>query len=940
MGYVRTSCALACALGALMAAQPAAAEELLSTDVTTADAGKWRRCHDGVAPSGASAVTTRRVTTAHPGLVWATLDGPGSSDWDVAIFEATSGRLVAGSAGPDTNEVAEGFVASGQELIVQSCLVDGDPTTPHLNVGYADTREDASTVETIQLVRVNTPSSADKNRLQGLGLDLTEHGGNGFVEAVLYSAADEAKLTAAGFTWTVRIADLAARERENRAADARFARETRASGMPSGNDEYRRLPDYEADLKELAMQNPGLVRLFTMPHQSLEGRDIVGVEITTDVNNTQDGKPVFAQMGVHHAREWPSGEHAIEWAHELVNGFNAGDAQAVDLVSRVRTIDIPVVNVDGFNLSREAPVDLGPLGDVHPLGYTAAILADPGFAFKRRNCRVEDGRAPDEGECAQRQNRDLGTDPNRNYGALWGGPGASTDPGVDTYRGAGPFSEPETQNIHELVSSRQVTTLITNHTFSGLVLRAPGVRAQGPAPDEDAMRALGARMTSQNGYTNQKGYQLYDTTGTTEDWSYNATGGYGYTFEIGPDEFHPPFEETVAEYQGTRGYEGKGNRGAYWEAMQNTADRSQHSVLEGSAPAGAVLRIQKDFMTNTHDPKFLDDDGTTTEPGSAFPDHLESSLVVPASGSFEWDVNPSTRPAVAERSYTDFAETPSRTEEFDNTTPSVPGGGATDQPFYYTEHEFTLTDSDPTKGLIASIDGEEGMDLDAYLYRENADGTRQLVGSSAGGTADETAIAEDVAPGKYVLRVVNYTSPDFLYTGSFAVYGPGPVNYRAGTKEAWVLSCERPDGTVVDTQKVFVDRGQRLAVTGLCTGGSATAAAPDTGGVAGLSAGSGALRFRMTRSVRLSRSGTLSLPVSCPAGGAACKGVLSVYIERKAAATKRARIGRKAFSVAAGKRAVIRVKVTRRYRAYLRKRRTARAIAVAGTRSARFRIRA
>ena len=48
-------------------------------------------------------------------------------------------------------------------------------------------------------------------------------------------------------------------------------------------------------------------------------------------------------------------------------------------------------------------------------------------------------------------------------------------------------------------------------------------------------------MAAQNGYTSQHAWELYDTTGSTEDWSYNATGGFGYTFEIGPDEFHPPF---------------------------------------------------------------------------------------------------------------------------------------------------------------------------------------------------------------------------------------------------------------------------------------------------------------------------------------------------------------------------------------------------------------
>ena len=80
--------------------------------------------------------------------------------------------------------------------------------------------------------------------------------------------------------------------------------------------------------------------------------------------------------------------------------------------------------------------------------------------------------------------------------------------------------------------------------------------------------------------------------------------------------------------------------------------------------------------------------------------------------------------------------------------------------------------------------------------------------------------------------------------------------------------------------------------------------------------------------------------MSCPAGGPACTGTLRVYIERKTAAVKRVKIGAKKYRVAAGKKAVIRVKVTRKYRRYLRKRGTARAIAIAGKRAARFKIKA
>ena len=74
-------------------------------------------------------------------------------------------------------------------------------------------------------------------------------------------------------------------------------------------------------------------------------------------------------------------------------------------------------------------------------------------------------------------------------------------------------------------------------------------------------------MAAENGYSSQYGYQLYDTTGTTEDWSYNATGGLGFTFEIGGPGFHPPFADVVDEWNGTAAdATGGGNRAAYYLA--------------------------------------------------------------------------------------------------------------------------------------------------------------------------------------------------------------------------------------------------------------------------------------------------------------------------------------------------------------------------------------
>jgi Zinc carboxypeptidase len=508
----------------------------------------------------------------------------------------------------------------------------------------------------------------------------------------------------------------------------------------------------------------------------------------------------------------------MEWAFELVRGYGR-DAELTDLSKRVRTIVIPIVNPDGFNLSREAPVDLveDPEFESLPgLVDTGAMLVDPAFAYKRRNCRVIDGQDAPGGICALPVFRTTGVDPNRNYGGLWGGPGASAAPLYDTYRGAGPFSEPETQNIRELISSRQVTTLITNHTFSNLVLRPPGVRAQGPPPDEEIYEALGARMAANNGYTNQPSYALYDTTGTTEDWSYYATGGLGFTFEIGPDAFHPAYEDTIAQYEGSGATAGKGNRAAYVEALRNAADPSKHSRLTGRAPAGSKLTLSKEFVTETSpvEPAQLDIvDGQPSPQGpkQTFVDNLSTELTVPAGGRFEWSVNPSTRPAVMEKRMPTVSETPTRAATYRNQTQTQPnqvvGEG---EEGTYEDIALEVLESDQAKVLSLELTGDiPADDYDLELYRR-VDGQLVEVASSGNPVNPELIMLEDPPVGEYVLRVVN-----FLAAGPWTVeaewLAAGPEEVTPGQVEAWTLTCERPDGVTV-ARKVVIGRGEIQAL--------------------------------------------------------------------------------------------------------------------------------
>jgi len=519
------------AAAVLALAAPAGAQTLLDEQVSAAEAVD-QTCFTRDL-SGEAGVASRTIEAPALGEIEARLEGT-SGDWDLALINAREGGTITASAYRGASEVAKGYAFTGERIVVQACRRSGDAETADLTVEF--TAVDASgPAPRISLARVITPTQEDRDRLLDLGLDLTEHGGENFVGAVLYGAQDRRTLEAAGFDYRVDIADLVEADAQTARQDARYTAAGGGRTLPSGSTTYRRLFHYSEDMKQLAERNPHLVKPITLPFRTYEGRKVEGIEITQNPN-LRDGKPVFLQMGVHHAREWPSGEHAIEWAYELVRGYKNGNDRIQRLVNRTRTIVVPIVNPDGFNISRETG-ELQGAGDGRDADSDAEMIAQLvafGKEYWRKNCRFPKG--PPEGNCTVQTGNGLahpGVDPNRNYGGNWGGPGASTNPTAQDYRGPGPFSEPETRNIRALISDRQVVTLVTNHTFSNLVLRPPGIGGEPDTVDEPLYRRLGGEMTSENGYSNLKSYQLYDTSGTTEDWSYYATGGLGFTYEIG-----------------------------------------------------------------------------------------------------------------------------------------------------------------------------------------------------------------------------------------------------------------------------------------------------------------------------------------------------------------------------------------------------------------------
>jgi len=818
----------------------ASATDLLTTKLRTAKKAK-RTCSDDLY-SQRRGVAIRRVRAADTGLVQARLVRRGRADWDLAVFDQRD-RLVAASSNWATQEFAEGLVHKGDRLTIQGCRRSGRAKRARLSVSTVSV---AGASGPLQLVRVSTPTRYAKTKLVETGLDVTEHGRETYLDVVLHGAKDAKTLVKNGFSYQVLVADLIALDRKQ----ARYApgdgvldnEAARAPAMPSGRVTYRHLWDFTSDMKMLVEQHPEFVKPVTLSETTLEGRPIEGIEIANDVQ-AEDGRPVFLQMGVHHAREWPSAEMPMEWGFELVQGLVDGDERTTDLLANARVIIVPVVNQDGYNLSRESQLD-GQQGLV-----PEAVIRN--LAYKRKNCRT-DAEAPftdipAEGECAESE-PNQGVDPNRNYGGLWGGGGASGNPLDETFWGNGPFSEPETQAVQNLVSTRQVTTLITNHTYSDLVLRPPGVKSQGLAYDHETYKALGDNMAAQNGYTSEYGWELYDTTGTTEDWSYGATGGLGFTFEIGKGEgvaltgagFHPAWPVGVpAEYFGKGQYFGKGNREAYFIALENTANPEMHSIITGNAQPGATLRLSKTFTTQTSPRE--ENGGEPIE----FQDHLVTTLPVGDAGTFEWHVNPSTRPGVAKGvPGREVTGPPDQPLEFKHevTSPFLPGAGTTGQdaagefapaeakplfrdaaPGTYEDREFDIGGNNGRMTFTASWPNAETApgvtnDADLKVYRQLEDGSWDQVASAAtdnAGGPSETGIVDNPPAGHYKLRVENWASADSDWTAQITfTQGTSSPGIPPST-ESWTLEC-LVGSKVKASRQVTVARGQAVDVGNAC----------------------------------------------------------------------------------------------------------------------------
>lgn len=363
-----------------------------------------------------------------------------------------------------------------------------------------DTREAGGSSEVKSLIRVDVSTvkavAALKQALRSWDVAGTVDPGRSL--DLVVTEWEREKLVTAGVHFEILIEDLEQDGMRSRAS-------------------YHSFPEMEAALSAMASSYPAITQLTSIgTGWEAAGRNIWCLEIS-DNPGVDEGEVGVVYMGLHHAREWPSLEVALDIADRLTSGYGS-DPTIENLVNNRRIWVIPCVNPDGFVWDHDQGHDWRQNRHVYPGG--------------------------------------IGVDLNRNYAGSangskdgeWGsiGTGAQThQQGRSTYVGPSSFSEPETQAVRDFLNARDVTIAISYHTYGELVLWPWGHNCSVQTDDDTLMVSIGQGMASEiGGYTPQQGCYLYPTTGDFTDWTYGyryyelGKNTLAYTVEIGPS-FHP-----------------------------------------------------------------------------------------------------------------------------------------------------------------------------------------------------------------------------------------------------------------------------------------------------------------------------------------------------------------------------------------------------------------
>ncbi|XP_030023351.2 carboxypeptidase B [Manduca sexta] len=256
----------------------------------------------------------------------------------------------------------------------------------------------------------------------------------------------------------------------------------------------------DAFLEMLAKEYPETVKLVNAG-KSFEGRDIKYLKIST-TNFQDDSKPIVFIESLLHAREWITLPVTLYAIHKLVI-----DVTERDLLQDIDWIILPIANPDGYVHS-------------HKEGR---------FWRKNRATGYMIG------------NICLGVDLNRNFDLNWGQV-SSNIVCMETFHGRGPFSEPETAIIRDILleHSDRLELFLDIHSFGSMILYGWGTGVLPPnglilhLVAVQMAHAIDAVKMSWNAdyVAGNAALVLYQASGTAQDYGKVADVELSYTYEL------------------------------------------------------------------------------------------------------------------------------------------------------------------------------------------------------------------------------------------------------------------------------------------------------------------------------------------------------------------------------------------------------------------------
>ncbi|CAM5745095.1 hypothetical protein STAFG_4323 [Streptomyces afghaniensis 772] len=259
------------------------------------------------------------------------------------------------------------------------------------------------------------------------------------------------------------------------------------------------------EILKAAQDNPGLTKVVSIG-KTVRGQDILALKLTKGAKKTKDGsKPSVLYLSNQHAREWITPEMTRRLMHHYLDNYKK-DRRVKKIVDSTELWFVISANPDGYDHTHT--------GDANRLW--------------RKNLRDVNG----DGVIGTGDGVDL----NRNFAYKWGydDEGSSPNPTSETYRGAGPGSEPETKALDAFQKRIGFTYGINYHSAAELILYGVGWQVATATPDDVVYEALAG--TPENpavpGYHPQVSSELYTTNGEADGHAANVNGLAMFTPEM------------------------------------------------------------------------------------------------------------------------------------------------------------------------------------------------------------------------------------------------------------------------------------------------------------------------------------------------------------------------------------------------------------------------